>query len=326
MKKFLIFAMAALTIVACDKKEEQQQSTDPTAVSSVTLDKQMANVLVGETLQLTATLAPAGVEATVTWSSSNTNVATVADGLVTAVAKGEAIIVAAAGDKQASCVISVIEEEIVQNDFSALLTGSNYYVFALDATTYETIKDKVVDDFRINGAYEDDIIPDDVTCVLEIWNPSEELTDANWPETSGPNCFGEVESWIALNAASCSWNNMCGGLRQAHRTVDLSGVTGDYTLAIVYKTPATNTDKSKATFTLYSTNKTGAKPATEVQPAQTNGEWTLLEISMADMFNKGLDWTEEWNSSVKDDFYTLGIVIEPANQGLEIDAVLVYKK
>lgn len=316
--------MAALTLVACNKKEDEKKGTDPSAVTSITLNKDMANVLVGETLELTATLAPEGVEATVTWSSSNTAVATVEEGVVTGVAKGSAVIVAAAGDKTASCVVSVIEEEIETNDFSALLEGSNYYVFALDGITYEKIKSKVVDDFRINGDYVGETIPDDVTCVLEIWNP--DLTDANWPETSGPNCFGEVEGWIAMNAAACSWGNMCGGLRQTHRTVDLSGVTEDYTLAIVYKTPASNSASAKAKFTLYSTNATGVEVATEVAPAQTNGEWTLLEISMKDMFTKGLDWTTPWTASVKDAFYTLGIVIEPANQGLEIDAVLVYKK
>ena len=44
---------------------------------------------------------------TVTWSSSNEAVATVVNGLVTAVAEGTAVITASAGGKSASCTVTV---------------------------------------------------------------------------------------------------------------------------------------------------------------------------------------------------------------------------
>jgi uncharacterized protein YjdB len=87
----------------------------PVSVASVTLDKTSANILVGNTETLTATIAPP--EATnkaITWTSSATGVATVSgSGLtatVTAVAAGSATITAtsqADTNKTATCTVTV---------------------------------------------------------------------------------------------------------------------------------------------------------------------------------------------------------------------------
>ena len=62
---------------------------------------------VGETVQLTATVAPEGAGEAV-WSSSDEAVATVSsEGLVTAVGQGNAIITATAGEKTATCEVTV---------------------------------------------------------------------------------------------------------------------------------------------------------------------------------------------------------------------------
>lgn len=312
--KFFAIMMAGLGLMACSSQPQAE-------VESVTLDQTSVQLEeVGKTVQLTATVTPAGA-ATVEWSSSNPAVATVADGLVTAVAEGQAMIIAKADQKQATCLVVVggIEDETTKYQY--LLNGSNYYLFALDATSYEKIKDKVKGDFRINGGYEGDQIPAETTCVLEIWNA--DLTDANWPATEGPNCFGESEGWIAMNAATCSWGNMCGGLRQAHRTVDLSGVTNDQKYVILYKTPANNSAAAKLVFTFYSL--VGSTKIEKTVNARTNGEWTLLEYTMGDLFAAGLDWSAPVNIPAIDPaFYTLGITIEGASQGVEVDAVFVY--
>ena len=89
----------------------------PVPVTGVTLNKTSANLAVGDTISLTATVAPTNAtNKTVTWSSSNPLVATVSDdGVVTAVGAGEAIITATAtngttdtGDDQtATCTVTV---------------------------------------------------------------------------------------------------------------------------------------------------------------------------------------------------------------------------
>ncbi len=79
------------------------------AVESVTLDKSSLELNEGETATLTATVKPDNAsDKTVTWSSSKTSVATVdANGKVTAVAEGTATITAKAGDKTATCSVTV---------------------------------------------------------------------------------------------------------------------------------------------------------------------------------------------------------------------------
>lgn len=82
--------------------------------TSVTLDKESAQLTQGETLQLTATVMPQEVtDATVTWSSSNESVATVdASGLVTAMAPGNATITATTADGthlSADCQVTVVK-------------------------------------------------------------------------------------------------------------------------------------------------------------------------------------------------------------------------
>ena len=81
-------------------------------VTSVKLDKTELALTVGDAaVQLKATVAPDNAtDKTVTWTSDKTSVATVdATGKVTAVADGEATITAKAGDKTATCKVTVKE-------------------------------------------------------------------------------------------------------------------------------------------------------------------------------------------------------------------------
>ena len=57
---------------------------------------------------LTATVAPANTTDSVTWKSSNTNVATVSNGVVAAKAAGTCTITATCGSKSATCAITII--------------------------------------------------------------------------------------------------------------------------------------------------------------------------------------------------------------------------
>ena len=79
------------------------------AVTGITLSQTAATLTEGESLTLTATVAPEdATDKTVTWSSSDKSVATVDNnGKVTAVAAGTATITAKAGDKSATCVVTV---------------------------------------------------------------------------------------------------------------------------------------------------------------------------------------------------------------------------
>lgn len=85
---------------------------DPVPVTSIELDKTSAVALLGETLQLTATVLPEdATDKSVSWASSNPGVATVdGNGLVTAVNVGSATITAVTTDGSnlsASCTVTV---------------------------------------------------------------------------------------------------------------------------------------------------------------------------------------------------------------------------
>ncbi len=82
------------------------------AVEKVTLDKTSAELTVGGTAALKATVTPDNAtDKTVTWTSSDESVATVKDGTVTAVKAGKAVITAKAGDQTAKCTVTVKAKE-----------------------------------------------------------------------------------------------------------------------------------------------------------------------------------------------------------------------
>lgn len=92
---------------------ESEQVTDATvAAESVTLDKSSLELVVDNTATLTATVAPNNAtDKTVTWKSSDANVATVENGVVTGVAAGTATITATTSNgKTADCTVTVKSE------------------------------------------------------------------------------------------------------------------------------------------------------------------------------------------------------------------------
>ena len=78
-------------------------------VTGIELDKTSLELKQGgDTATLTATVSPdEATDKTVTWSSDNEAVVTVANGVVTPVAKGTAVITAKVGDKTATCEVTV---------------------------------------------------------------------------------------------------------------------------------------------------------------------------------------------------------------------------
>lgn len=86
-------------------------------VSEVKLDKTSVSLKAGGTEQLTATVTPDNAtDRTVTWTSSNEKIATVADGKITAVAPGTTTIMATADGKSATCTVTVAKEAPIIKD------------------------------------------------------------------------------------------------------------------------------------------------------------------------------------------------------------------
>ena len=99
---------SATCTVTVTAKQSTEDPDDPIAVEGITLDKTTATVEEGATVTLTATVTPENAtDKTVTWSTSNEAIATVSGGVVTGVKAGEVTITAKAGDKSATCTVTV---------------------------------------------------------------------------------------------------------------------------------------------------------------------------------------------------------------------------
>ena len=103
--------ITATTTDGTDVSASCTVTVKPILVSSVTLDKQTAEVLRGETVTLIATVLPTDADnTTLVWTSSDETVATVLDGVVTTLKAGEAVITATTTDGtdlSASCTVTV---------------------------------------------------------------------------------------------------------------------------------------------------------------------------------------------------------------------------
>ena len=102
---------ADITAQAGDKTATCKVQVKPLVVpvTSIALNKTSLSLKEGESETLVATVSPDNAtDKTVTWSSTNTSVATVdASGRVTAIKEGTATITAKAGDKTATCAVTV---------------------------------------------------------------------------------------------------------------------------------------------------------------------------------------------------------------------------
>lgn len=98
------------------------------SVTGVSLDKSSVSLKIGETDTLTATVAPSSAtNKNVSWKSSDNSVATVENGIVTAIGEGTATITVTTddGSKTATCTVTVAKPEEPDPEAKATVTLSN---------------------------------------------------------------------------------------------------------------------------------------------------------------------------------------------------------
>ena len=180
------------------------------AVESVELDKTELELTEGDSATLVATVKPDdATDKTVTWSSSDPEVATVDGGVVTAVKEGTATITAKAGDKEAACEVTVKKKTVAVE--SVELDKTELELTAGDsATLVATVK------------------PDDATDKTVTWSSSD-------PEvaTVDGGVVTAVKEGTATITASAGEKTATCALTVKAKEHPLAALFGDYTFCSV---------------------------------------------------------------------------------------------
>ena len=174
------------------------------AVTSVTLNKTELSLTEGDFETLTATVKPDGAtDKTVTWSSSDASVASVdANGRVTALKEGKATITAKAGEKSATCAVSVSRKVIEVT--SVTLNKAELTLTEGDSETLSaTVK------------------PDDATDKTVMWSSSDASVasvNANGKVTALKEGKATITAKAGEKSATCAVN-------VSRKVIDVTSVT-----------------------------------------------------------------------------------------------------
>lgn len=108
MKKLLFYSLLSLSLFAVPSCGSDKEDEPIIAVTGLNLDYTSITIEEGDTFTLTATVLPDNAtDKTVLWTTGDASVATVSDGIVSALKGGVSWITAKAGDKIARCEVTV---------------------------------------------------------------------------------------------------------------------------------------------------------------------------------------------------------------------------
>jgi len=302
---FAFVSMAVIFFSACNSE---------VSVTGVSLDQASLSVAAKDSAELVATVLPKGAKGDITWTSSNTAVATVVNGKVKGVAIGTANIVASVGTFNATCVVTVTKEVL---DVKKSLSGTEYYPLILDGVTATKLGAKIKADLR----------PDQAKKNLFIWDGT-----FNAGTTSGPNFYGEVEPWTSLIVANVGWSGGGFNIDDNTLTDKLAAITANptgYYLHIGIRS------KGNAIYVFGMDGQSNVKFA--VGPGSFNdngtiipaiadfsrgGEWQEIEIPMSTLKTMGLLYSTSMGAKNILWFLAGGV----SGTTLDLDAVFIYKK
>ncbi len=131
----IIFSLCISLSLACGFAACGGEEDTGIPVASVGFNKNVLELEVGETYKLNATVLPSNAtDKTLIWSSSDSDVASVSDGLITARKEGEAEITAKSGNKQAVCTVTVKPETDVTVPVTSVTLNQSVYTLAIGAS------------------------------------------------------------------------------------------------------------------------------------------------------------------------------------------------
>jgi uncharacterized protein YjdB/beta-glucanase (GH16 family) len=220
---------------------------------------------------VTAKLLPEGAYGKITWSSKNESVATVHDGIVSAIGEGTTLI-----ELQADNASMQIPVEVLSKRKTAGLNGSRYYVFSIDATTLGGLEGRGVlkEDMRPNVAN---------NYSLDIWDG----TFNGLSETGGVNSYGQLHPWIRLEVGNKGWSGAAFTIGNKVDLTDLAAARAAHSFHVALKSRQaisaytfTFTDGSADTARIVIGNKANEDGLLPKYNFKRNGEWQELDIPL----------------------------------------------
>ena len=136
--KNVLFAIVMVSLAACNTELVGPPSPFTPVVTTVSINVTAAQIEAGRTITLIPTVKDQRDSVmtgrTVTWASSNTTVATVSNGVVTGVARGQSTIVASADGKAASATIFVTDATVASVTLNAVFPSTFFVGQSIQAT------------------------------------------------------------------------------------------------------------------------------------------------------------------------------------------------
>jgi uncharacterized protein YjdB/beta-glucanase (GH16 family) len=221
---------------------------------------------------VTAKLLPEGAYGKITWLSKNTSVATVNNGIVSAIGEGTTTI-----ELQAGNISTQIPVEVLPKRRTAGLYGSRYYVLSMDATTLAGL------DAR--GALKEDMRPNTAGgYALDVWEGSFNTLS----ETGGTNSYGQASPWIRLEVGSQGWSGAAFTIEGKVNLTEIAAARTAHNFHIALKSTQTVsaytftfTDGSTDTARIVIGNKANENGLLPKYDFKRNGAWQELDIPLS---------------------------------------------
>ena len=282
----------------------------PILATSIILNKETLELVIGENEALTATVKPENTTyKTIVWSSSNEEVATVSeDGVVTAVSGGEVTITATCGDVSASCTVTVSPRLVESIDLN-----------------YSEWNGKPGESLLISAT----VSPDNATDKTLLWSSSD--TEVATVDEAGQVTVVSVgECIITVTAADGSDVSASSKITVSPRLVESIeldhsnwiGMSGESFVISVTVSPENATDKTviwnSSDPEVATVDETGlvtaVKPGSALITATTaNGLTATCEVTVLPIFVESISLTPSEIQGVIGESFTIEATILPEN-------------
>lgn len=207
------------------------------ALESIALDKTALHMTEKDTEKLTVSYNPTNttVDRTITWKSSNMDVATVKDGVVTAVKSGTATITAIVDGKKAECKVTVVRKEVALDSIK------------LDKTSMNGV---IGDTEKLTVSYNPTNTTVDKTVAWTTSNEKVATVDANGNVSMIGAGEAIITATVAGKTATCNVNVKSNEIALENIVLDKNELTLDVTesskLTVSYNPTNTTVDKTVA--------------------------------------------------------------------------------